>query len=111
VKITIDEILEDDFMQEIAEDYIKEQVEDIKAGKNITQSYKPSTIKRRQQFGLQAGHVDLSGSTSYSGKSWRLLDKLKVLSKTKLSVDIVWSTGEAARLASYIKNRFGSVFK
>jgi len=47
-------------MMDMTNVWLKESIKALKAGRIIRKGYRPSTIKRRRQAGLQTNHVDLT---------------------------------------------------
>lgn len=110
-EIEFDEIIDEDELLDLGEDWMMDAVANIRRGKVITRGYKPATRKARKRHGLQTAFIDLTGNKGYSRKGWRLLDSWTVRArKTGRSLVVSWKSTQARTLYGYIQKRFGDIF-
>lgn len=98
-------------LKAIATKSMKKTVANIKAGRVIKRKYADSTKRKRRKYGLKTSKVDLTGNRGYSGKSWRLLNSWKVVSKGPNKVSIVWTRVRAATIYSHLTRLYGRVIR
>lgn len=107
--LTFNDIFTKADMKEVSEDWLKQQIKDVKDGKIIKAGYALSTAKKRSRFGLQTGHVDLYGNDAYSNKDWRLLDEASIEANDNRNATVKWSKPEAQTQYGYLVDHYGKI--
>ena len=106
-QIKFEDILSKKQVAMLAQKQMDGIINDIKKGKVITKGYAPSTKKKRAKHGLQTRFVDLTGSTPYSKKQWRMLNQFKVHVIDHRHARIELKRNDAKKLWHYIVERYG----
>jgi hypothetical protein len=109
LRITVDvtdiKILNKDMMKKFAEDVMKRMVAKIRSGGPISDTYAPSTSKKRKKYGLQIGFIDLTGGPGYSKHATHTLDNYKVNAISNTRAEVIWD-GLDATILSYLVGKY-----
>lgn len=112
--LTIDDIIGKKETKEIAKEYMINVVNAIRAGKVLKTTfrrykYAPSTIKRRRKYGLQTKYVDLTGNSSYDGRSKRMLDDWTVKVEKSRVATVSFRSNNSAVIYQHHIRRYGKI--